>query len=164
MDTVHDKLDEVVRLVESARTVPVSSSVLLHKGDLLALLDELRALLPPALAQAREVLGDRESVVEQGREQARRLVASAERERARLVAGTDVHALAVQEADRLLAEAHERVRAMQVEVDDYVDGKLATFEIVLSRTLAAVERGRAKLAGRSALDDLGDHDDAPLPQ
>ena len=34
---------------------------------------------------------------------------------------------------------------MRAEVDDYVDTKLANFEVVLDKTLAAVNRGREKL-------------------
>ena len=34
---------------------------------------------------------------------------------------------------------------MRGEVDDYVDTKLANFEVVLDKTLAAVHRGREKL-------------------
>ena len=39
---------------------------------------------------------------------------------------------------------------MRAEVDDYVDTKLANFEVVLDKTLAAVNRGRDKLRGRTA--------------
>lgn len=167
MDAVHDKLDEVVRLVEGARTVPMSSSVLVSRDELLAQLEELRGLLSQALSQATALLGDRAAVVEQGRRQAEQLLFEAERQRERLVAGAEVHREAVARAAHLVQEADARVAAMQVEVDDYVDGRLATFEITLQRTLAAVERGRAKLAGRSDLDDLAaPHagDEGPLPQ
>ena len=55
---------------------------------------------------------------------------------------------------------------MRREVDDYVDTKLANFEVVLTRTLGAVERGRDKLRGRREHDELDDMDEAeldPLP-
>jgi hypothetical protein len=43
---------------------------------------------------------------------------------------------------------------MRGEVDDYVDTKLANFEVVLEKTITAVRRGRDKLSGRSAAGDL----------
>ena len=43
---------------------------------------------------------------------------------------------------------------MRAEVDDYVDTKLANFEVVLDKTLTAVRRGRDKLSGRTAHGDL----------
>ena len=50
--------------------------------------------------------------------------------------------------------------AIRQEVDDYVDQKLANFEVVLNKTLSAVHRGREKLRGRQELDELGDHVEA----
>ena len=54
---------------------------------------------------------------------------------------------------------------MRAEVEDYVDAKLANFEIVLTKTLRAVERGRQKLSGAHELDALRDDDEdlPPLP-
>jgi hypothetical protein len=43
---------------------------------------------------------------------------------------------------------------MQREIDDYIDAKLANFEIVLTKTLEAVARGRDKIAGRRAAEEL----------
>ncbi len=154
MDAVHDKLDEVVRLVESARAMPMSSSVMVHRGEVLDLLDELRALLPQVLDRAQRVLGDREAVVEEGRLEAQRLLERAAREQERMLTATEVHRQATAEAARLIEDARAQAATMQVQVDDYVDGKLATFELALTSTLEAVERGRAKIAGRSALDEL----------
>jgi len=47
---------------------------------------------------------------------------------------------------------------MRREVDDYVDTKLANFQISLDKTMEAVKRGRDRLAGRSALDSLTEDD------
>ena len=54
-----------------------------------------------------------------------------------------------------LAEAHTDAESMRKQVDEYVDAKLATFEITLNKTLAAVARGRDKLRGRGELEALG---------
>ncbi len=43
---------------------------------------------------------------------------------------------------------------MQREIDDYIDAKLANFELVLTKTLEAVARGRDKIAGRRAVEEL----------
>ena len=51
---------------------------------------------------------------------------------------------------------------MRAEVDDYVDTKLANFEVVLDKTLSAVHRGREKLRGRTAHEDLAGDRDRPL--
>ena len=76
----------------------------------------------------------------------------------------EVYVQAQTEADRLLWEAPTQVTEMRAEVDDYVDRKLANFEIMLTKTLESVERGRAKLAGRNELAEIVDRrDEAALP-
>ena len=54
----------------------------------------------------------------------------------------------------MVAEAEAVSRRIKAEAESYVEGKLATFEVVLQKTLAAVERGRARLGGRLEQDEL----------
>jgi hypothetical protein len=164
VDDLTRKLDEVVALVEGARAMPMSASCVVNRGELLALLDELRTMLPAEFRQAQYVIRDRDEVIEEGRREAARIVAAAAEERRRLVEGTDVVREAYAERDQLLADAANTAEAMRREVDDYVDTKLANFEVVLTKTLGAVERGRDKLRARGLRAELSDPaDDAPLP-
>jgi len=82
---LQDKLDELTEAVEAARAMPLSSSCVLNRPEVLATLEELRALLPTEIASAQELVDDRASVVESGRREAARILAEAKAERARLV-------------------------------------------------------------------------------
>jgi cell division septum initiation protein DivIVA len=155
---VESVLDHVTVLVEEARALPMSASCVVNRHDLLELLDDARRLLPAELASARRLLAERESLVEQGRAQAERLVEQGRQEQARLVEATAVFTRAQAEADRLLEDARAQAEAMRLQTEDYVDAKLANFEVVLSKTLATVQRGRERLVGRTDLDDLRSED------
>jgi cell division septum initiation protein DivIVA len=166
VDAVHAKLAEITAMVEGARAMPMSASCVVNRAEVLGLLQDLEGLLPDTLSRAQEVLGDKQGVVEEGRREAEAIIAGAQAERRRLVEATEVHAEASVEAQRLLAEARGAADAMRVEVEDYVDAKLANFEIVLTKTLAAVERGRQKLSGRHELEAIETPSaflDEPLP-
>jgi cell division septum initiation protein DivIVA len=151
---VHAKLAELRRTVAEARSMPMSASVLVNRAELLGRLDEISAALHSALADSRRVVSERESVVEEGRSEAGRILAGARQERERIIAGTDVHRAAQREAERLLEKARADAEALRVEADDYVDAKLANVEITLERTTEAVRRGRERLAGRSDLSGI----------
>ena len=161
---VHDKLDEVSALVENARAMPMSASCVVNRGQVLDLLDEVRALLPDSLAQADDVLADREDIVAAARVEADRVLAEAE-DRARvLVSEHEIYRAAVAEADAVRADADAEAERMRRETDDYVDAKLANFEVALHKTIAAVQKGRDKIRGRHDFDQLGEPvDDTPLP-
>ena len=49
------------------------------------------------------------------------------------------------------------------DMDDYVDAKLANFEVALHKTIAAVQKGRDKIRGRHDFEELAPVDDTPLP-
>ena len=159
MDDVQTKLDEITRAVETARAMPMSASCVVNRAELLGQLADLRALLPEAMTRAQTVLHDKDSVLKEARQEAARIIAAAQEEQARMLTEYEVYAAAVEEAERLTGEAQASAESMRTEVEDYVDTKLANFEIVLAKTLRAVERGRQKLAGRDELADLRDADD-----
>ncbi|MFD5494876.1 cell division initiation protein [Streptomyces sp. NPDC001812] len=160
---VQKKLDEIVAAVSGARSMPMSASCVINRAELLSMLEEVRAALPDSLAQARELIGDREQMVEQARQEAERIIEGAHAERGSLISGTEVARRSQSEADRILDEARKEAEEVRAEADDYVDSKLANFEVVLTKTLGSVGRGREKLLGTGpGLDEQGyEDDDAP---
>jgi cell division septum initiation protein DivIVA len=160
---VQNKLDEITAMVSGARAMPMSASCVVNRAELLSMLEELRAQLPGSLAQAQELIGDREQMVAQARQEADRIIESAHAERGSLIADTEVARRSQAEADRILAEARQEAEEVRAEADDYVDSKLANFEVVLTKTLGSVGRGREKLLGTGpGLDENGYEDeDAP---
>ncbi|MFI6036244.1 ATP synthase F0 subunit B [Streptomyces sp. NPDC051315] len=160
---VQKKLDEIVSAVSSARSMPMSASCVINRAELLALLEEVRAALPDSLAQAQELIGGRQQMVEQARQEAERIIETAHAERGSLISDTEIARRSQAEADRILAEARKEAEEIRAEADDYVDSKLANFEVVLTKTLGSVGRGREKLLGTGpGLDEQGYEDeDAP---
>jgi vacuolar-type H+-ATPase subunit H len=161
---VHDKLDELSALVENARSMPMSASCVVNRGQVLDLLDEVRALLPDSLALADDVLADREDIVAAARVEADRVIADGEEWARQLVSEHEIYRAAVAEADAVRADADAEAARMRRETDDYVDAKLANFEVALHKTIAAVQKGRDKIRGRHDFEDLdGPVDETPLP-
>ncbi|MFF4212866.1 ATP synthase F0 subunit B [Streptomyces sp. NPDC001796] len=160
---VQKKLDEIVAVVSSARSMPMSASCVVNRAQLLSMLEELRQALPDSLAEAQELIGDREQMVERARQEAERIIESAHAQRGSLISDTEVARRSQAEADRILAEARQEAEEIRAEADDYVDSKLANFEVVLTKTLGSVGRGREKLLGTGpGLDENGYEDeDAP---
>ncbi|MER5476247.1 cell division initiation protein [Streptomyces sp. NPDC002734] len=161
---VQNKLDEIVGMVSGARSMPMSASCVVNRAELLALLEEVRDALPGSLAQAQELIGGRETMVQQAREEADRIVEGAHAERASLISGTEIHHQAQQEADRILTEARAEAEEIRAEADDYVDSKLANFEVVLTKTLGSVGRGREKLLGTGPGVDENGYEDEDAPE
>ena len=156
--SVEDVLDELDAVLDAARTMPLSSSVLVNRATVGGHLRALRDLLPEEFAQARWVVGERDDILERARADAERMLSEARAESERLVSEQHVVRAAIEEAERVRTAAEDSARRMRLEAEDYVDAKLANFEVVLQKTLAAVERGRERLRGRLDADDLAADD------
>lgn len=139
-------LDDLRQRVVTAKAVPMSASVMVSRKDTLARVDELRMLVGQAFAQAQDVLDQHERLIEDGRIQAAELVAQAKAEAAGLVSAEEVHRQATSAASRVVEGATRDAGAARAQVDDYVDRKLAHFEVMLTRTLTQVADGRRQLA------------------
>lgn len=155
---VEAKLFQLERLVGEAKTVPLSASVMINRSELDGLVADLREALPDELTQARWVIKERDDILERAQVDADDILDQARDEQVRLVSGQEVVRQAEVAAQRIVTDAREHARRIRLEAEDYVDAKLANFEVVLNKTLGAVERGRAKLRGGLDSDALGSDD------
>jgi F0F1-type ATP synthase membrane subunit b/b' len=153
MDSI-EKLTTAIAMVEEARGVPLSASCVLHRGEILEVLDGARASLPNDLEAARKILASRDSLIEEGRTSAEALIASAREEVSRMIEQTAIVSAAREEAQHILDDAHLEADAEREEVEKYIDSRLATLEVILNKTSDAVARGRKRLAGAGDKDVL----------
>ena len=153
MDSV-EKLTSAITMVEEARGVPLSASCVVHRGEMLEILDEARAALPNDLEDAEAIISSRDSIIEDGRISADALVANAREEVARMVEQTSIVQAARDEAKKILDDARTIAEEERAQVEEYIDGRLATLEVILNKTMDAVARGRDRLAGANDKDVL----------
>lgn len=153
MDSV-EKLTSAITMVEEARGVPLSASCVVHRGEMLEILDEARAALPGDLDEAEAIITSRDSIIEDGRISADSLVANAREEVARMVEQTSIVKAARDEAKKILDDARVITEEERIQVEEYIDGRLATLEVILNKTMDAVARGRDRLAGANDKDVL----------
>jgi regulator of protease activity HflC (stomatin/prohibitin superfamily) len=142
---LQDRLEELAVVIEDAKAMPLSASCIVNRQQVLDLIEEVRQLLPESVYRADELLADRESVVADGRREADRILERARAEADRMVAQHEVYLAAVAEAEAVRSAVDEETSRMRSETDDYIDAKLATFEITLQKTLQTVDRGRERL-------------------
>ena len=159
MDSV-EKLTSAITMVEEARGVPLSASCVVHRGEMLELLDEARAALPNDLESAQKLIAARDAIIEEGRVSAEQMIAMAREDVARMVEQTSIVQMARDEARKILDEARTLGDQEKQAVEEYIDGRLATLEVILNKTQDAVARGRERLAGANDKDVLSQLSDA----
>lgn len=153
----------VASLVDSARPMPLSASVMVNREEILELLDEALAGLPDEMRAARWLLKERDEFLAKTRRDADEILADAKNRVAQMVQRQEVVKAAEARAREIVEQAQASARRMRHEVEDYCDQRLASFEIVLERTLKTVHGGRERLSatGTAEEPDEGSPEDDP---
>ena len=112
------RLQQMEELVRTAKSMPLSSSVLINQAEVLELLEAAQGELPEEIKQARWVVKDREELLAKARKDGEAIVERAKQERDRLMSQQEVVRAAKEEAERLLAEGRELSRQMRLEAED----------------------------------------------
>jgi F0F1-type ATP synthase membrane subunit b/b' len=139
-------LRRVIDIIATARTIPLSSSPMINRDEILEMLEEALNRLPDELRQARWMLKERDEFLTKTRRESDDILDAARAHAERMVQRTEVVRAAEQRARQIVEAAENTSRSMRHQTEDFVDQRLASFEILLDRLAKTVAAGREKLA------------------
>jgi cell division septum initiation protein DivIVA len=140
-----DKLDD---LVHNAKPVPLTDQVRVDKEEIYDILDQMRATIPEEIKQARWIVKERQEMLAEAKREAERIVKEARERQERLISDEEINKQAERAAEDIIEDARAREREIRLGAEDYADEILNTLEVNLSKFIAAVRRGRERLAGK----------------
>ena len=142
------RLQQLEEMVREAKSMPLSSSALLNRDEVLEMLQEMQETLPEEIKQARWIVKERQEMLAEAKREAERIVKEAREQQARLISDEEVTKQAERAADEIVEDARTREREIRLGAEDYADAILSTLEVNLQKFLPAVQRGRDRLQGR----------------
>ncbi|SFT74954.1 hypothetical protein SAMN05660657_02809 [Geodermatophilus amargosae] len=154
---LYETVDELSRVIENARSVPMSGSCMVPRDHLLDLLDDLRENLPAEVHAAGAIVEQRTEILEQAqaeaeqltgrtREEADRLVASARRQR------EEVLGTARRQRDELLARAQAEAEAVLAQAEAEAEALLAEAQAHHAAVLADAQAQQAEIIAAAQLE------------
>ena len=144
-EAVERLLLQAIRMVDLGRPMPLSTSVIVNREELLAVLHQARAGLPEEMRAARWLLKERDDMRARMKREGEEIIATARARAERMVQRTEVVKEAERRARRTLGQAEDRSVRMRLETEDWCDQRLAAFEALLHKTLNAVSSGRQRM-------------------
>ncbi len=142
---LQDMIDAMIALLEEAKSMPLSTNVLVDKETFLGMLHRLRLELPDELRAARWMVREREAFVARTNERAKEIIDRAKSESRKLVSESYVLAEAVEEANILVRRAEGEARRMRLEAEDEIERSLEQVERLMAELLTKVHGARAEL-------------------
>lgn len=139
-------LRRAIDIIATAPNMPLSSTPRIDRDEIIELLEEALHRLPDELRQARWMLKERDEFIQRTRREAEEVIEAAKVQAERFVQRSEVVRAAEQRARQIAEAADDHARRTKLETEDFLDQRLASFEILLDKLGKTVATGRRRLA------------------
>jgi hypothetical protein len=139
---LHNIIDEMTVAIQEAKALPLSGAVRVEREEFLAMLEQLRAILPDELRAARWMVREREAFIARTNEKAKAIMDRTGIRAKELVSESNIIAEAVEEANVLTRRAEGEARRIRLEAEDLAEDRLEHLEVLFTNLLKQVREAR----------------------
>ena len=145
MGDAEEILLDLIDLISKAANVPLSSTPRIDREEVIALLEDAIACLPHEVREARFMLKEKETFLTRSQREADEIIEAARTQAERMVQRTEVVRAAEARSRQVLEAGEADARRIKNELEDFLDQRLASFEILLDRITRQVSQGRERM-------------------
>lgn len=152
-------IDMLYTMIAEAWGVPLGNDkCIVERDKALGLLDDLKAVLPLELSEARRLVNARNEFVSSAKQEADTLRRNAEEEARQLIDQQSVYRAAQQKAEDTVRTAEEKSREIRRVASGYLDDALRQTEDTIAAALESVRNARSQFKAVSAVEPVGRSD------
>ena len=140
IDILH-LLDRLETQLSKGWRLPFTSNLVIDEDAFLDVIDQMRISIPEEVKQAKRLAAERDRVLDQSRQEADRIVATAQQQVVSLTSEHEVVKSAQEIAEEIIAEANRSAGEVRAEADVYVMDVLSDMEEQLLRLITTVRNG-----------------------
>jgi len=143
-------VDELSDILEDSKpTLGNKDKRTVEIGPLLDILDDIRRAFPEEFSHARQIVRERQSLLEDAEVEGNRILEDARNQALIVASEQEIVRIAQQQAENILADAREMEREMRAGAEDYADTIFSRLETTLNQLNENVMRCRDRLNNRS---------------
>lgn len=143
--TSEDIIGILYDMIQDARSVPLAmDKCIVERDKVLDLLDEVIALLPVELKQAKTIVEARADLISQGKREKEAIIRQAQEQAKQLVSQEAIILEAKRLAEEMEKKAQDRAAQIQKAGNAYMDESLRQTEEMISKTLSDIQQVRSK--------------------
>lgn len=122
-------------MVENSWSLPLSGGKsVVDSEQILEFIEDMRTALPEELKRARQIMAQRDDVINRARKEAEDIIASANAQAQKMVSAQEIYRLAQQKANEIVTDAQTKSNEMYNYTINYCDGLLSKTEESISAT------------------------------
>lgn len=160
--TMEEIISALYDMVQDARAVPLAADkCIVERDKVLDMLDEIIAMLPVELKQARTIVESRNELIGQARREAELLVTQATEKAEKMITEDAIYQETKRKCQEMVEKTQIRMSELRKVSNDYMDDALRRTEEAISLSLEDVRDTRAKFMAlveaqekRAAVQDL----------
>ncbi len=146
-----DIIDMLYTMIAEAWGVPLGNDkCIVERDKALGLLDDLKAVLPMELSEARRLVNARDEFVNSAKQEAESIRRSAEDQARQMVDQQSVYTAARQKAEEVLQDAEKKSREVRRAASSFLDDALRQTEETVASALETVRTARSQFRAVSA--------------
>ena len=158
MSDIYHLIDRLERLLAESTRMPLSAYLVINEDDFLDVIDQMRTAIPQQIKDGERLQRERERIVAQAEEEAKRVVQLSREEASGLVADHEVNLAAQLRANTIMERAQQEAEILRADANEYarvvlgsLDGQLHAVEAQIANLLITVRNGLDTMAqGREA--------------
>ena len=139
-------LRRAIDIIATAPNMPLSSTPRIDRDEIIELLEGALSRLPDELRQARWMMKEREEFMQRAYREADEIIDAAKVQAERFVQRAEIVRAAEQRARQIMEAAEDDSRRLKLETEDFLDQRLASFEILLDKLARTVATRRRRLS------------------
>lgn len=139
-------IEELAIMIEDAKPALGRNRLRqINADDALDLIDEIRELFPSEFAQSRQIVRERQALLDNAQDEADRILEDARNQAITIASEQEIVRTAQLQADTIMADARELEREIRLGAEDYADRVFETMENALGGALDNVRYCRDRL-------------------
>ena len=144
--TIDAYLDTMDEILDKAQNFPLSAKKSLVDVDQLReCLDHIRMNLPTEVKQAKKIVSERKSIIDEANRQAEEIVTRAESRKNTLIAEHEITRAAQAKAAEIEKQALIKAKTVKSATDEYIVDTLSKAEETLAASLTAIKRTKGTI-------------------
>ena len=144
--SIDETLEMMDEMLDKAVNVPLTNKKsLIDVEKMRELIEEIRLNMPKEIKQARDLVNDRKTILNDAKNEASAIVAKAEQRAAALVSQQEIVRHATARANEINAAAQEQTKQLRDMTNKYVDNMLTKIEELLQNDIIDIKKARSAL-------------------
>lgn len=144
--SIDETLEMMDEMLDKAVNVPLTNKKsLIDVEKMRELIEEIRLNMPKEIKQARDLVNDRKTILNDAKNEASAIVAKAEQRAAALVSQQEIVRHATARANEINAQAQEQTKELRDMTNKYVDNMLTKIEELLQNDIIDIKKARSAL-------------------